>query len=190
MEERGSYSFERIGGRRALVLVACFAVVAIFATPAIAGGPSPDPAPPQVRGPAPDPAPQAAPKPAATVATHVASASTSQPQAAASPTSPAQPAATPSRHQASAPAPATHRPVGRHASQTPPAPSVLRRAGRALGALSFAHLAGDVRAVDVQSAASSPDQGLLLLGGAILLLIVLGEVGFLSASVRLLRRAI
>jgi hypothetical protein len=47
-----------------------------------------------------------------------------------------------------------------------------------------------VRAVDVPSAASSPDKGLLMLGGAILLLIVLGEVGFLSASARLLRRAI
>jgi hypothetical protein len=66
----------------------------------------------------------------------------------------------------------------------------LRRAGRALGALTFGRLAEDVGAVDVPSAASSPDQGLLMLGGAILLLIVLGEVGFLSASVRLLRRAI
>jgi hypothetical protein len=32
--------------------------------------------------------------------------------------------------------------------------------------------------------------GLLILGAAILLLIVLGEVGFLTASVRLLRRTI
>jgi hypothetical protein len=42
--------------------------------------------------------------------------------------------------------------------------------------------------VHVPSAASSPDEGLLVLGGAIMLLIVLGEVGFLTASVRLLRR--
>src|SRR5262249_2366541 len=71
-----------------------------------------------------------------------------------------------------------------------PPPSALRRAPRALGALTFGRLAGDVRAVDVPSAASSPDKGLLMLGGAILLLIVLSEVGFLSASARLLRRAI
>jgi hypothetical protein len=32
--------------------------------------------------------------------------------------------------------------------------------------------------------------GLLILGAVILLLIVLGEVGFLTASVRLVRRAI
>ncbi|HEX6680922.1 MAG TPA: hypothetical protein VF063_09775 [Gaiellaceae bacterium] len=42
--------------------------------------------------------------------------------------------------------------------------------------------------MNVPSAVSSPDEGLLALGGAILLLIVLGEVGFLTASVRLLRR--
>jgi hypothetical protein len=42
--------------------------------------------------------------------------------------------------------------------------------------------------VHLSSAASSPDEGLLVLGGAIMLLIVLGEVGFLTASVRLLRR--
>jgi hypothetical protein len=184
VEERGSYSFERIGGRRALVLFACFALVATFAAPAAAGGP--DPAPPQVRGPAPDPAPQAAPKPAATVVTHVAS--TSQPQTAASPPPAAQPAATPSRYRAAAPAPATHRQVTRHVASTPPPPSVLRRAGRALGALTFGRLVRDVRAVDVPSAVSSPDEGLLVLGSTILLLIVLGEVGFLTASVRLLRR--
>ena len=89
MEERGSYSCERIGARRALVLVACLALFATFAAPAVAGGPSPDPAPPQARGPAPDPAPQAAPKSAATLVTHAAS--TSQPQTAASPPPPAQP---------------------------------------------------------------------------------------------------
>jgi hypothetical protein len=33
------------------------------------------------------------------------------------------------------------------------------------------------------------DKGLLILGAAILLLVVLGEVGFLAASVRVLRRA-
>ena len=75
-------------------------------------------------------------------------------------------------------------------SPAPPPPSVLRRAARALGALTVGRLAGDVRAVDVPNAASSPDRGLLMLGGAILLLIVLAEVGFLSASVRLFRRAI
>jgi hypothetical protein len=42
--------------------------------------------------------------------------------------------------------------------------------------------------VHLPSAASSPDRGLLILGGTILLLIALGEVGFLTASVRLLRR--
>jgi len=186
VEKRGSCSCERIGARRALVLAACLAVFATFAAPATAGGPSPDPAPPQARGPAPDPAPQAAPKPAATGVTHVAS--TSQPQTAASTPPPAQPAATPSRHQAAAPAPARHRPVARHVSPAPPPPSVLRRAGRALGALTFGRLARDVRAVDVPSAASSPNEGLLVLGGTILLLIALSEVGFLTASVRLLRR--
>jgi hypothetical protein len=184
VDERGSCSCERIWARWALVVVACLALFATFAAPAVAGGP--DPAPPQARGPAPDPAPQAAPKPAATVVTQAAS--TSQPQTAASPPPPAQHAATPSRHQASAPAAATHRPVARHASPTPPPPSVLRRAGRALGALTFGRLAGSVRTVHFPSAASSPDEGLLVLGGAILLLIVLGEVGFLTASVRLLRR--
>jgi hypothetical protein len=64
----------------------------------------------------------------------------------------------------------------------------LRRAGRALGALTFGRLAGDVAAVHLPSAASSPDEGLLILGGTILLLIALAEVGFLTASVRLLRR--
>jgi len=186
VEERGSYSCERIGARRALVLAACLALFAVFAAPAVAGGPSPDPAPPQARGPAPDPAPQAAPKPTGTVVTHAAS--TSQPQTAASPPPLSQPTVTPSRHQAAAPAPATHRPVARHVSPAPPPPSVLRRAGRALGALTFGRLARDVRAVDVPTAASSPDQGLLMLGGAILVLIALGEVGFLTASVRLLRR--
>jgi hypothetical protein len=34
------------------------------------------------------------------------------------------------------------------------------------------------------------DNGLLILGASILLLIVFGEVGFLAASARLLRRAI
>jgi hypothetical protein len=186
VEVRGSYSCKRIGARGALVLAACLALFAAFAAPAFAGGP--DPAPPQIRGPAPDPAPQAAPKPAATVVTHVAS--TSQPQTAASPPPAAQAAVTSSRHQAAAPAAATHRPVARHTTPTPPPPSVLRRAGRALGALTFSRLAGSVRAVHLSSAASSPDRGLLMLGGAILLLIVLGEVGFLSASVRLLRRTI
>jgi hypothetical protein len=186
VEERGSCNCKRIRARRALVLAACLALFATFAAPAVAGGP--DPAPPQTRGPAPDPAPQAAPKPAAAVVTRVAS--TSQPHTAASQPPPAQPAVTPSRHQAAAPTAATHRPVARHASPTPPPPSVLRRAQRALGALTFGRLAGSVRTVDVPSAASSPDQGLLMLGGAILLLIVLGEVGFLSASVRLFRRAI
>lgn len=186
VEERGSYNCERMRARRALVLAACFSLFAAFAAPAVAGGPSPDPAPPQTRGPAPDPAPQAAPKPAVTAVTHVAS--TSQPQTAASPTPPAQPAATPSRRQAAAPATAAHHPVARHISPAPPPPSVLRRAGRALAALTFGRLARDVRAVDVPSAASSPDEGLLVLGGTILLLIALGEVGFLTASVRLLRR--
>jgi hypothetical protein len=184
VEERGSCSCERIGARRALVLAACLAVFATFAAPAAGGGP--DPAPPQSRGPAPDPAPQAAPKPAATVVTHVAS--TSQPQTASSSPPPAQPAATPTRHKAVASAPATHQPVARHVSPAPPPPSVLRRAGRALGALTFSRLAGSVRTVHLPSAASSPDEGLLVLGGAIMLLIVLGEVGFLTASVRLLRR--
>jgi len=64
----------------------------------------------------------------------------------------------------------------------------LRRAGRALGALAFGRLTGSVEAVHLPSAASSPDEGLLALGGTILLLIVLSEVGFLTASVRLLRR--
>ena len=86
------------------------------------------------------------------------------------------------------PAPARHRPVARQVSPAPPPPSVLRRAGRALGALTFGRLARDVRAVDVPSAASSPNEGLLVLGGTILLLIALSEVGFLTASVRLLRR--
>jgi hypothetical protein len=191
VEQRGSCSCKRIEARWALVLAACLALFAALAAPAAAGGP--DPAPPQVREPAPDPAPQAAPKPAGTVVTQAAStkaASTSQPLTASSPPPSIQPTVTPSRHQAAAPAPATHRPVARHSSPTPPPPSVLRRAGRVLGALTFGRLARDVRAVDVPSAASSPDQGLLMLGAAILLLIVLGEVGFLSASVRLLRRAI
>ena len=184
VEERGSCSCERIGARRALVLAACLAVFATFAAPAAGAGP--DPAPPQPRGPAPDPAPQAAPKPAATVVTHVAS--TSQPQTASSSPPPAQPAATPTRHTAVASAPPTHRAVARHVSPAPPPPSVLRRAGRSLGALTFSRLAGSVRTVHLPSAASSPDEGLLVLGGAIMLLIVLGEVGFLTASVRLLRR--
>ena len=186
VEERGSYSCERIRARRALVLVACLALFATVATPAVAGGPSPDPAPPQARGPAPDPAPQAAPKSAATVVTRAAS--TAQPQTAASPPPPSQPTATSTRHQAAAPAPATLGPVARHVSPTPPPPSVLRRAGRALDALTFSRLAGSVRTVHLPSAASSPDEGLLVLGSTILLLIVLGEVGFLTASVRLLRR--
>jgi hypothetical protein len=186
VEQRGSCSCKRIEARRALVLAACLALFAALAAPAAAGGP--DPAPPQVRQPAPDPAPQAAPKLAGSVVTQAAS--TSQPLTASSPPPSTQPTVTPSRHQAAAPAPATHRPVARHSSPTPPPPSVLRRAGRVLGALTFSRLARDVRAVDVPSAASSPDQGLLMLGAAILLLIVLGEVGFLSASVRLFRRAI
>jgi hypothetical protein len=53
--------------------------------------------------------------------------------------------------------------------------------------LTFGRLAAGVRAAHVPGAASSPDDGLLALGGAILLLIVLGEVGFLAASRRLLR---
>jgi hypothetical protein len=187
--EPGSCRCNLIERHRTLVLAACLAFLATFAAPAAAGGPSPDPAPKHSSGPAPDPAPQAKPAPARTV---TQAASTSQPLPAAVATPPAQPAGTPSHHQASAPAaaPVTRRPVARHVSPTPPAPSVLRRAGRVLGALTFSRLAGEVRALDVQSAASSPDRGLLMLGGAILLLIVLGEVGFLSASVRLLRRAI
>jgi hypothetical protein len=66
----------------------------------------------------------------------------------------------------------------------------LRRAARALSALTFGRLAGGVRAVHLSSAAPSPDDGLLILGSTIMLLIVLGEVGFLTASVQLLRRAI
>lgn len=177
----------RIEPRRALVLVACLALFATWAAPATAGGPAPDPAPKKAGGPAPDPAPQAKPAPARTVSQV---ASTSQPLTAPVAPSATRTAVTASHDQASAPAPVTHRPVARHVSATPPPPSVLRRASRALGALTFGRLAGDVRAVDVPSAASSPDKGLLMLGGAILLLIVLSEVGFLSASARLLRRAI
>lgn len=196
MESGGSRRSRRIEPRRALVLVACLALFATWAAPATAGGPTPDPAPKKSRGPAPDPAPQAKPAPtrtvtpAASTSTPTASASISRQLPAPVVPSTAKAAVTANGHQASTAAPVTHRPVARDVSTTPPPPSVLRRAGRALGALTFGRLAGDVGAVDVPSAASSPDQGLLMLGGAILLLIVLGEVGFLSASVRLLRRAI
>jgi hypothetical protein len=195
VEKGGSPTCKRIEPRWALALAACLALGAAFAAPAAAGGPNPDPAPTQARGPAPDPAPQATPTTARAVtqpASTQSASSTSQAAAAsASQPPPAQQAVTPSHHQASVPAQAaTHRRVARHVSPTPPPPSVLRRAGRALGALTFGRLSANVRRVDVPSAASSPDRGLLMLGGAILLLIVLGEVGFLSASVRLFRRAI
>ena len=188
MEEQGSFRWKRIEPRRALVLAACLALFAIWAAPATAGGPTPDPAPKKASGPGPDPAPQAKPAASHTV-THADS--TSQPLTATVATPPAQPAATSSHHQAvSTPARArvVHRPVVRAAAPTPPSPSVLRRASRALGALTFSRLAADLRGVGVSSASSSPDQGLLILGGTILLLIALGEVGFLTASVRLLRR--
>lgn len=188
MEEQGSCRSKLIEPRRALVLALCLALFASWTAPAIAGGPSPDPAPKKAGGPAPDPAPQAKPASSHTV---TQAASTSQPLTASVATSSAQPVVTPSHHQAvSAPAPArvTHRPVARAVSPAPPPPSVLRRASRALGALTFGRLAADVRGVGVSSAASSPDQGLLILGGTILLLIALGEVGFLTASMRLLRR--
>jgi len=185
--ELGSPKRSLVEPHRALVLAACLALFATWAAPAVAGGPNPDPAPKKTHGPAPDPAPQAKPAPTHTV---TQAAATSQPRSAPVVSSPV-PAVTPSHHQssASASAPVTHRPVTRRVSPTPPSPSVLRRAARALGALTLGRLAREVRAVDVPSASSSPDQGLLMLGGAILILIVLSEVGFLSASVRLLRRA-
>jgi hypothetical protein len=188
LEEQGSCRSKRIEPRRAFVLAGCLVLFATWAAPATAGGPTPDPAPKKASGPGPDPAPQA--KPAASQ-TATQAASTSQPLTAAVATPPRQPAATSSHHQAaSTPAPSrvAHRPAARAVSPTPPSPSVLRRASRALGALTFSRLAADVRGVDVSSAGSSPDQGLLILGGTILLLIALGEVGFLTASVRLLRR--
>jgi hypothetical protein len=188
LEEQGSCRSKLIEPRRALILGACLALFATWAAPATTGGPTPDPAPKKASGPGPDPAPQANPAPSNTA---TQAASTSQPLTASVATPTAQSTVTASHHQAaSTPAPArvARRPVARAASPTAPPPSVLRRAARALGALTFSRLAADVRGVDVPSAGSSPDQGLLILGGTILLLIALGEVGFLTASVRLLRR--
>lgn len=190
MDERGSQRWKRIEARRALGLVACLALFASFTAPAAAGGLRPDPPPNQQRGPTPDPAPQAA-KPTA-----VTQAASTPPAAAPLPSStivssstPARQAATPTHRQAPASVPA-RQPAVRHVSPPPPSPSVSARAARVLRGLTFGRLAAGVRAAHLPSGASSPDEGLLALGGAILLLIVLGEVGVLAASRRLLRRAI
>jgi hypothetical protein len=176
--------------RRALVLAACLALLATFAAPAAAHVPNPDPAPGQKRSPAPDPSPQSTQTTLQTV-THAASKS----QAPVQPTlptstvtsAPKQSVATPSRHHAAARATRTPPPAARKAA--PPPPELSARAARVLRALAFDRLLGDVRTVHLPSASSVHDEGLLILGAAILLLVVLGEVGFLAASVRVLRRA-
>lgn len=177
---------KRSGSCRALVFAACLVLVATFAAPAAAGGPKPDPSPGQKRAVAPDSAPQAA-KTAPT--THAASTSPApaqlaQPTSTSVPSAPTQPAVTPSRHHASARALGPPRRAPRVARHVPP-PSASP-AARVLRALAYDRLIGDVRA----GASSLHDNGLLILGAAIILLIVLGEVGFLTASVRLLRRTI
>jgi len=176
------------GLRRALVLAACLALFATFAAPAAAGGPTPDPSPGQKHTVAPDSAPQAAPKTAP--ATHAASTSQA-PAQPAQPTStsvlsaPTRPAVTPSRHHTSTRALGTTRRGPRVARQFSSPPSASP-AARFLRALAYDRLIGDVRV----GASSLHHDGLLILGAVILLLIVLGEVGFLTASVRLFRRAI
>jgi hypothetical protein len=186
VDERGSHRCKGIGLRRALVLAACLALLGTFAATAAASGPTPDPGPGQKRTLAPDPTPQAAPKTVQTV-THAVSTSPGPTQYTlpASTPSSTQPAITSSRHHASTRAVATPRRTVH--TVTPPQPPTAsgNPAAGVLRALGYDRLAGDVR-----TSASSLHEGLLILGASILLLIVLGEVGFLAVSVRLVRRAI
>lgn len=188
MDERGWRRCKGIRLRRALVLAACLALLATFAAPAAANGPIPDPGPGQKRTPAPDPAPQAAPQTVRTI-THAVSTSAGRtqytlPTSTTVPSS-TQPAITSSRHHASTPAVATPRRTVRTVTSPLPPSVTANPAAGVLRALGYDRLAGDVR-----TSASSFHEGLLILGASILLLIVLGEVGFLAASARLVRRAI
>jgi hypothetical protein len=168
------------------VLAACLGLLATFAAPAAAGGPTPDPGPGQQRTLRPDPTPQAATTSKAVVTITQPASTTRAPALPTSTSVPAahtQPVVAP-RHRHASRAVGTGPRTTHHGSLRPLA-TTAGQAARALRALTYDRLVGDVRA-----SASSLNEGLLILGATILLLIVLGEVGFLAASVRLMRRAI
>lgn len=165
----------RTMGWRGTVLLVAIGALGVCSGAALAQGPRPEPAPTGVGGGVqPEPAQRAAPPPAA--ATRVTQGSSASQQARTGSVSRFQPPVARVGSERTArvrSAPPKKKAVARAARQAPVAKATKHRIERVVKT--------------VAGKATSPDRDLLLLGGAALLVLALGEALFLTLSVRFLR---